>query len=127
MKGIFALILSFFGLCTSCAAQDDNAVSPEEFKNGYESDSSAVVLDVRRSDEFEHAHLPNAINLDWLNKDAFEHGISKLPKDRVYYVYCRSGRRSSEAATFMQEKGFRVVDMKGGINAWKKDGLPLER
>ena len=51
--------------------------------------------------------------------------MKKLCRQRTYYIYCRSGRRSNVAAVYMQKKGFHVVDMKGGILRWKEQGLPV--
>jgi rhodanese-related sulfurtransferase len=48
-------------------------------------------------------------------------------KGKLIIAYCRSGRRSRNAATFLQGKGFRVLNMEGGILAWGKEGLPVER
>ena len=41
------------------------------------------------------------------------------------YIYCRSGRRSHDAAMKMKDKGFKVADMKGGIIARKEAGMPI--
>ncbi len=76
------------------------------------------VLDVRTPREYSQGHLPNAVNIDYLNSD-FEKQLEALDKDKKYLVYCRSGQRSSEAVEVMKKKGFRnVTNMLGGITAW---------
>ena len=91
------------------------------------SDTTAVILDVRRPDEFADGHLAEAVNLDWLNEDVFAKGMSRLDKSRTYYIYCRSGRRSNAAAVKMQAEGFKVYDMKGGYLKWTEQGFPTVR
>lgn len=100
-------------------------LEPKPFIEAARADSTAVLLDVRRPSEFAEDHIDGAANLDWLNTKVFRRGMKKLCRQRTYYIYCRSGRRSNAAAVYMQKKGFHVVDMKGGILRWKEQGLPV--
>jgi rhodanese-related sulfurtransferase len=69
----------------------DEAVTMMAQETGY------IILDVRRPDEFAAGHIPGAINVANETIDTAE--ISELPdKDQLIMVYCRSGRRSKEAA-----------------------------
>ena len=85
----------------------------------------AVILDVRQPSEFAEGHIEGAVNLDWLDEEAFKEGVAKLDKAKTYYIYCRSGRRSNAAAEKMQSDGFKVYDLKGGIKQWKAHGKPV--
>lgn len=77
------------------------------------------VLDVRTPKEFEGGHIPGATNMDLMNPN-FEQELQKLPAEHTYYVYCRSGMRSSQACKKMKNQGFnQVFNVKGGIMAWK--------
>lgn len=128
MKNLFFSILATLGLCSGCTAQDGvKVLSPGDFIAAAEADSAAVILDVRQPDEFAAGHLADAINLDWLNPSKFSEGIARLDKDRTYYIYCRSGRRSNAAASKMKSEGFRVFDMKGGYLQWTGEGRPVVR
>ena len=71
------------------------------------------------------SHLAQAINLDWLNQTAFINGLAKLNKQKTYYVYCRSGRRSQAAAGKLKAEGFQVIDLKGGYLHWVEVGMPV--
>ena len=105
MKNLFLMLLSALGFCTACSASDGSKVEvlePKVFIEMANSDTTAVILDVRRPDEFADGHLAEAVNLDWLNEDVFAKGMSRLDKSRTYYIYCRSGRRSNAAAVKMQ-------------------------
>lgn len=126
MKHLLLTLLAALSFCGSCSAQTPVlTLEPKPFIEAARADSTAVLLDVRRPSEFAEDHIDGATNLDWLNTKVFRHGMKKLDRQRTYYIYCRSGRRSNAAAVYMQKKGFHVVDMKGGILLWKEQGLPV--
>lgn len=126
MKHLLLTLLAALSFCGSCSAQTPVlTLEPKPFIEAARADSTAVLLDVRRPSEFAEDHIDGATNLDWLNTKVFRHGMKRLNRQRTYYIYCRSGRRSNAAAVYMQKKGFHVVDMKGGILLWKEQGLPV--
>lgn len=114
----------------ACSANATNpnveVVAPEIFSSSMAEDPDAYLLDVRRPDEYAEAHLKGAHLLNWLDREAFERGAEDLDTEKTIYVYCRSGRRSNEAANYLADKGFKVIDMDGGILVWKKEGMPIE-
>ncbi len=124
-------ILSFIiaVIMTSCNARSANTnvelVSPEDFQTKLREDTNAYLLDVRKPVEFEAGHLKGANLLNWLDESSFKSGSEKLDKTKTIYVYCRSGRRSNEAANYLAKQGYKVVDMDGGILAWNENGLPI--
>lgn len=84
-----------------------------------------VVLDVRTPEEFNEGHLEGAIMVDFYEPD-FADQLATLDRDVPYLLYCRSGNRSGQASTIMQELGFTdVVDVDGGITAWYEAGRPV--
>ena len=96
MKKIILSILMAMGFFNSCTAQSPvKILEPEEFIAAAKADTSAVILDVRQPSEYADGHLKGAINLNFLDSDAFAKGISALDKKRTYYLYCRSGRRKN--------------------------------
>lgn len=126
MKLKFISIIACLLLCIGCNSQNEiKVLGPQEFATAIATDSNAIVLDVRQLKEFESGHLENAIQLNFLDKAVFEKGIKDLDKSKTYYLYCRSGRRSNSAALMMKKEGFKVFDLKGGILAWEKTGLPI--
>jgi rhodanese-related sulfurtransferase len=93
-------------------------LSPSEFAHGVQSHPDAILLDVRRPDEFDSGHLPGAINMNIEGYD-FHEQVDNLDPEKTYYVYCRSGGRSGTACRYLQSKGFReVYNLQGGILAW---------
>ena len=127
-KNILLATLALTGLSASCTAQKAvKTLEPQEFATAAKSDTSGIVIDVRKAEEFAEGHLAGAININWLDSNAFAKGERGLDQTRTYYIYCRSGRRSLAAAQKMQADGFRVINMNGGILHWTELGLPLEK
>ena len=76
-----------------------------------------IILDVRRPDEFAEGHIPNAINVP--NETIGTDEIPALPdKHQLVMVYCRSGRRSKEAAAKLAALGYTNIVEFGGIHDW---------
>lgn len=89
-------------------------------------DAGAQLLDVRTVGEFSSGHLTNARNLDWTSGQ-LEAAVPALDKSKPVLLYCASGRRSDAARQFLVTQGFTdVVDLEGGIGAWRSAGKPLE-
>src|SRR5690625_1254131 len=78
------------------------------------------LLDVRTPEEFNQGHLKDAMLADWKEKEEFERRVEAIDKDKPVLVYCLSGGRSLQAAEYLNNKGFEVIELKGGINAWKQ-------
>ena len=80
------------------------------------------VIDVRTPGEFAQGHIQGAVNVD-VEDAAFATNIGKLPKDKPYFVYCRSGNRSGVATSKMADLGFtEIYDLQGGITQWQSAG-----
>lgn len=124
---VISLISAFIMAACGSHAENPNVevVSPQEFRTRLNDDPEGYLLDVRRPDEFEAGHLDGAHLLNWLDTDRFKKEADGLDKFKTIYVYCRSGRRSNEAANYLAEQGYKVVDMQGGILAWQKEELPV--
>lgn len=99
-----------------------NCVDPSEYVQ-YISDKPHQLLDVRRHNEYEQAHIEHALNipLDYLQKQ-----LNKLHQLDTYYVHCAGGYRSVIACSILLAKGFPyVVNITGGFNQLKEQPLPL--
>jgi rhodanese-related sulfurtransferase len=91
----------------------------ETFTQVIKADPDAVVIDVRTKAEYNSGHIPKAKNIDIMS-GGFEQQIEKLDKQKSYYLYCRSGGRSSSAAAQMSSLGFNnVFNLAGGIGSYK--------
>lgn len=123
MKNIKRLLPLF--LCCACSSGPQE-LGPRQFSQALLSDPDAVLIDVRRADEFSASRIAGAAQLDVLDTAGFCRGIDTLSRKPHYYLYCLKGLRSLRAARIMQERGFHVVSLDGGIDAWQQAGLPVD-
>lgn len=126
MKKILFIILSLLGLNACASAQDRKYVDMDvsEFSNFLRNDSVQFV-DVRTPEEYADGHIPGAENINVFDRDFTDKAQTSLDKTKPVAVYCRSGKRSAEAARKLSEKGFNVINLKGGIIAWKDKRQPI--
>lgn len=118
------LLLAAFA-CLQLAALAQT-VDVNAFEKGIK-EKNAQLFDVRTSAEYNSGHLKGALQANYNDKAEFQQRVKYLDKTRPVYVYCLVGGRSGAAAEWMRSNGFtKVINMEGGINAWKKAGKPLE-
>ena len=121
----FVGLLLFFSAC-SASSQSNNItqVDAKEFQKGCSTDLQ--LLDVRTSEEFAQGHISNALNVS-ISDPQFSTLVKKMDVNKPIYVYCLSGGRSSDAVGRLQELGFKkIVELKGGMMAWRSAGLNEE-
>lgn len=83
-------------------------------------EGNSVIIDVRRPEEYNEGHIPGAICIP--NETISSEEPSELPdKDAVILVYCRSGRRSREAAAKLAKLNYTNIYEFGGIINWTGD------
>lgn len=100
------------------------ALSPQTaYEQWKAAPDKVVILDVRTPEEYRSGHIRGAQNIDFYS--GFEEAIQKLPKDRVYYLHCASGRRSASATEIMRKYGFSAYNI-GGYSAVAQAGFPTE-
>ena len=124
MKKLIACLLATIGLNVACAQTNYENVDVKGFAALMEA-PDVVVLDVRTADEFKEGHLVGAVNIDQAQSDFIQKAKAALPADKTIAVYCRSGRRSASAAGKLAAEGYKAVNLKGGILAWKEAGKPV--
>ncbi len=124
MKKIITCLLAAFGLATGCCQQNYENTDPEGFAKLIE-EPDVVVLDVRTAEEFDEGHIEGAVNIDYKQSGFVEKSTAMLPKEKTIAVYCRSGRRSAGAAELLAAEGYKMVNLYGGILAWKGTDRPV--
>ena len=83
-----------------------------------DSEDGYIILDVRTPEEFAAGHIAGAILIP--DYDIGEKAESILTdKEQLILVYCRSGRRSKNAANELATLGYTNIKEFGGINDWK--------
>jgi len=99
-------------------------LSQEEWKKKFESDENAYLLDVRTLEEYQAGHIPNAKLIDILKPKNFMDSIESLDPTKNYYVYCRSGARSSQACHLMNQRGlYTTYNLIGGFMEWEDESI----
>ena len=85
----------------------------------------ALVIDVRTQSEFDAGHIIDARHVPQ-EQVAQAADTLKRFKDKVVITCCETGARSGAAARALQAQGFaKVVNLRGGLQAWRADNLPL--
>ncbi len=126
MKKIITCILAVFGLTNGCCQQIYENTDSEGFAKLI-AEPGVVVLDVRTAEEFNDGHIEGALLIDWKQDGFIEKAKAVLPKTKTIAVYCRSGRRSAGAAELLAAEGYKCVNLKGGIIAWKESKKPVTK
>lgn len=98
------------------AKLDDGVLTPEQAKARMEENPDLILLDVRTQEEFEQGHIPGAVCLP--NEMIAADMPFLFGKDAEILLYCRSGRRSADAAKKLRDMGFTNVFDFGGIIDW---------
>ncbi len=98
------------------AKLDDGVLTPEQAKARMEENPNLILLDVRTQEEFEQGHIPGAVCLP--NEMIAADMPFLFGKDAEILLYCRSGRRSADAAKKLRDMGFTNVFDFGGIIDW---------
>ena len=95
-------------------------ITQEEWREKIANDEDAVILDVRTEQEVEEGYIPGAKVIDIYKGQEFIDEIDSLDRDKNYYVYCRSGNRSRQACTIMDQKGFnQTYNLIDGFSKWE--------
>jgi len=103
-----------------CCAQNRKFVSlsPEDFEKLLKDNPEMQLVDVRRPEEFEAGHLEKSVLINVQESDFITKAKSLLDKSKPVAVYCRSGKRSKEAAKMLTDTGFKVYDLDSGYLGW---------
>ncbi len=101
------LVLSFLSIAGIGFSAEHTKDSEVEVKKNL-ADGTAILLDVREISEWKDAHLTSATSLP-LSDLKTGKGMEKLPKDKIIYLHCHSGKRVIPAAELLKSAGFKDV------------------
>ncbi|MBA2767949.1 MAG: rhodanese-like domain-containing protein [Sporichthyaceae bacterium] len=82
------------------------------------------IVDVREPNEWAGGHIEGAHHIPMNDLPA---RLAEIDRDRPVVTVCRSGARSGQVATYLAQAGFTVHNMDGGMVAWERQRLPVER
>lgn len=115
------LAWSFIGGKLSGVEQADTLKATRLFND------DALILDVREDKEYAAGHIPKAKHIPLGSLNTRIHELDKY-KNKPILVSCRSGQRSARACGMLKKAGFETVfNQSGGIIAWERANLPVEK
>jgi len=121
--GTAALALAVLAYEASRARSGGQSVGPMDAVRLL--NQGALVLDVRSQAEFDSGHILEAKHVPQDQLASSAEALKKY-KDKVVIACCESGMRSGAAARVLQAQGFtKVVNLKGGLQSWRSENLPL--
>ncbi|TFE01839.1 rhodanese-like domain-containing protein [Jeotgalibacillus sp. R-1-5s-1] len=88
-------------------------ISPADVEKNY---AELNVIDVRETDEVKTGKIPGAVNIPL---GLLEFRKQELDKSKEYVVVCHAGGRSAQATQYMEDQGYQVTNMTGGMNNWQ--------
>ena len=97
-----------------------------DLKVALESGESIIVIDARSPEAYQNEHIPGAINIPHrkMNEETTKH----LDKTALVVIYCDGigCNASTKGALNMTKLGYRVKELMGGLDWWKRDGHKTE-
>ncbi len=85
----------------------------------------ALVIDVRKPEEYQAGHIVNARNVPVERVQQGDDAIAKK-KDKILLAVCADGATSGRAAGHLRKAGYEnAFSLKGGLAGWRADNLPL--
>ncbi|MFD2655852.1 rhodanese-like domain-containing protein [Gracilibacillus thailandensis] len=91
-------------------------ISSKQLQKMIEDKQNLNIIDVREVEEVAHGKIPKAIHIPLGLLEFRKH---ELDKSKEYIIVCRSGGRSARAASFLEDQGFHVTNLIGGMLAWE--------
>jgi len=97
-------------------------LEPAQLKDILGAQPDIQLIDVRTPKEFGEGTIAHAKNINFFDSDFEAQMTAVVDKEKAVYLFCRSGRRSANAAKKLKALGFKeVYDLKGGYLAWSEE------
>jgi len=96
-------------------------ITPDELKKKLEKGEKLELIDVREEEEVQEGMIKEAKHIPM---GEIPNYVDQFDKDKEYIFICRSGRRSENVCMYLQEQGYKVVNMIGGMLEWKGETVP---
>jgi len=124
------LLLAFFFWMQIVACNAEitaiRRISQAELMIQIQAEQPPLILDVRTRYEYDAAHIPGAININFKELKKRINEIDDWQKSTVV-VYCERGVRAKIAETTLQQAGFQsILHLEGDMSAWRKNSLPVD-
>lgn len=126
-RRLIALVIALAAVLTACGGTSTDVTQTVDAATAADllAEGDGVLLDIRTPEEFAAGKIAGSQNIDFYAAD-FAAQLDRLDKDATYFVYCRSGNRSSLSMNTFADLGFSsVYEIDGGILNWNAAGLPI--
>lgn len=103
----------------------DSADLADFFKDE-DTEEEIIVIDTRSEDAYKQEHIPGAVSFP--HRTMNEETVQSLSRNALYITYCDGigCNGSTKGALKLVELGFRVKELMGGLDWWKRDGYSTE-
>jgi len=131
MKSVAYIAVLLFLTCGFASGQKKDSINYRnleayDFHLVWLKADNGILIDVREQFEYRRNRIKDAVNMP--SESRLMALTDTLDKKTPLLVYCSTDYRSKRAAEILLEKGFTdVINLDGGIVAWKKDGFPVDR
>lgn len=96
-------------------------ITPSELEERLKKGEKLELIDVREEEEVEEGMIKEAKHIPM---GEIPNQLDQFEKDKEYIFICRSGRRSENVCLYLQDQGYQVVNMVGGMLEWKGESIP---
>ena len=102
----------------SKGANNMNNMTTNELEQMLQQDETIQLIDVRETDEYAGGHIKQAKNVPL---SELTERIHELDPSRPLHIICLSGGRSMNAAMYLEQAGFDVTNVDGGMMSWEEN------
>ena len=117
------LLVTIFLLINASSKKGGRKITPQNLIL-LANDDNAFVVDLRDSQQFQSGHITGSINIPFLNLNKRS---NEIPQDKeAVILVCEMGSVSPNAGEILMKEGYKdLLILKGGINEWRLQNLPL--
>ena len=119
-----ALMLGYFAYFKGWVFSGFENISPQEAHKLLQNPKNITLLDVRSKEEFEKDHIRGAIHIP---REVWDISNSYVNSERITIVYSERGERSVEASRILAKRGFKVLNLEGGVVFWIRAGYKVTK
>ncbi|HSJ36766.1 MAG TPA: rhodanese-like domain-containing protein [Planococcus sp. (in: firmicutes)] len=92
-----------------------NRMTTQEVKDYMANNKDVSIIDVRETEEVKAGKIPGAVNIPL---GLLEFRLQDIDKSKEHIMVCRSGSRSGMATNILENQGYNVINMDGGMMDW---------
>lgn len=92
-----------------------NRMTTQEVKEYMANNKDVSIIDVRETEEVKAGKIPGAVNIPL---GLLEFRLQDIDKSKEHIMVCRSGSRSGMATNILENQGYNVINMDGGMMDW---------